>query len=75
MRNTRVDPVEHSDYALVPKGAPLPELPPGTAVLRTPVQRIVILETVHAGYLAAIDELDRIVGAGSTQSPPQCDHS
>ena len=53
-------------YALVPKGAPLPELPAGIAVIRTPVTRVVVMETVYIGYLDALNQLDAIIGAATS---------
>jgi iron complex transport system substrate-binding protein len=53
-------------YALVPRDAPLPEkLPEDALVIRTPVRRVVVMETVYIGYLAALDQLDSIVGAAT----------
>jgi iron complex transport system substrate-binding protein len=52
-------------YALVPKGLPLPELPADVQIIRTPVRRVVVMETVYIGYLDAIGQLDRIVGAAT----------
>ena len=52
-------------YALVPKDSPLPPLPPGTTVIRTPVERVVALETVHIGYLDALQQLNCLVGAAT----------
>lgn len=52
-------------YALVPRAMPLPELPAGIPVIRTPVERVVVMETVYIGYLAALDQLDTIVGAAT----------
>jgi iron complex transport system substrate-binding protein len=57
---------EHSHrYALVPRGAPLPPLPQDAQVIRTPVQRVVVMETVYIGFLDALDQLDSIVGAAT----------
>ncbi|WP_269526754.1 ABC transporter substrate-binding protein [Coraliomargarita parva] len=54
-------------YALVPKTAPLPaDLPKDALLVRTPVERIVCMETVYIGYLEALGALDRIVGAATT---------
>ena len=55
-----------SQYALVPRDSPLPELPEDITVIRTPVERVVVLETVHLGYLEALDKLDTIIGAANT---------
>ena len=53
-------------YALVESGATLPDdLPRDAVVIRTPVQRVVIMETVYVGYLEALDQLDKICGAAS----------
>lgn len=49
-------------YALVPKGAPLPELPPEATVIRTPVERVVIMATVYLGPIQALDLHDTLVG-------------
>lgn len=53
-------------YALIPKSAPLPALPETTIVIRTPVSRVVVMETVYIGYLEALEQLDRIIAAGTT---------
>ncbi len=55
-------------YALVPKGAPLPELAPGTIAVRTPVERVVVMEIVHVGFLEAIDRTSAIVGAATVDA-------
>ena len=52
-------------YALVPKGAVLPELPKDIPVIRTPVKHVVVLETIHVGFLEALDQLETIIGAGA----------
>ncbi|MEC8614829.1 MAG: ABC transporter substrate-binding protein, partial [Verrucomicrobiota bacterium] len=53
-------------YALVESGATLPDdLPRDAVVIRTPVRRVVILETVYVGYLDALGQLDKICGAAS----------
>ena len=53
-------------YALVENGATLPDdLPRDAVVIRTPVQRVVIMETVYVGYLEALGQLDQICGATS----------
>ena len=53
-------------YALVKSGATLPDdLPRDAVVIRTPVQRVVIMETVYVGYLDALGQLDQICGAAS----------
>ena len=53
-------------YALVERGATLPDdLPRDAVVIRTPVKRVVIMETVYVGYLDALGQLDQICGAAS----------
>lgn len=52
-------------YALVPRDASVPDLPSDIPVFRTPVERVVVMETVYIGYLAALDQLDGIVGAAT----------
>ena len=53
-------------YALIPRRATLPDdLPRDAVVIRTPVQRVVIMETVYVGYLDALGQLDQICGAAS----------
>jgi len=53
------------DYALVPKGRDIPELPKGIKVIRTPVEKVVAMETVYIGYLEALDQLDTISAAAT----------
>lgn len=52
-------------YALVPRESPLPELADDLLVVRTPVQRVVVMETVYIGYIDALDQLSKIVGAAT----------
>jgi len=52
-------------YALVPKSEPLPQLPRGIPVIRTPVERVVAMETVYIGYLEALGRLDPIIAAAT----------
>lgn len=60
-------------YALVPKGQELPELPDGIQLVRTPVERFIAMETVAIGYLDALEKLDVLVGAATADyvSNPQ----
>lgn len=53
-------------YALVPRNVPLPELPENIPVIRTPVKNVVALETIYIGFLDALNQLDTIIGAGTT---------
>ncbi|MFP4260143.1 MAG: ABC transporter substrate-binding protein [Opitutales bacterium] len=52
-------------YALVPRGQSLPDLPSGIAIIRTPVERIVAMETVYIGQLAALDRLEPVIGVAT----------
>lgn len=49
-------------YALVPKGAVLPELDKGTVVIRTPVERLAVMATVFLGPVHDLDLYDSLVG-------------
>jgi iron complex transport system substrate-binding protein len=65
IRNTQRNSTAPHRYALIPKGAPLPDLPADILVIRTPVERVVAMETVYIGYLEALGKLDTIVGAAT----------
>jgi len=52
-------------YALVPKGNELPDLPESVTVIRTPVERVVAMETVFIGYLEALGQVDAIAAAAT----------
>ncbi len=49
-------------YALVPKGAEVPDLEKDVLVVRTPVERLSILATVYLGYVQELDLYDQLVG-------------
>jgi iron complex transport system substrate-binding protein len=66
IRNVQRGSTATHQYALVPKGAPLPELPAGITVIRTPVTRVVVMETVYIGYLEALNQLNTIIGAATS---------
>ena len=53
-------------HLLVPRGKPVPQNPSGHPVIRTPVRKVVVMETVHIGYLDALDALQAITGAATT---------
>ena len=65
IRNVQRGSKATHQYALVPKGAALPELPAGITVIRTPVARVVVMETVYIGYLDALNQLDTIIAAAT----------
>ena len=53
-------------YALIPHSATLADdLPRDVVVIRTPVQRVILMETVYVGYLDALGQLDQICGVAS----------
>ena len=52
-------------YALVPRQAAPPQLPPDCTLIHTPVRRVVTLATPFIGYLAAIDCIQSIVGVAN----------
>ncbi len=49
-------------YALVPKGVEVPKLPEEAQLIRTPVDRVSIFETVYLGHFQALDLYERLVG-------------
>ncbi len=53
---------ERFQYALIPKNQSVPDLPKGTTIVRTPVERVVIMTTTFIGFMDALDTLDRLVG-------------
>ncbi len=67
VRNINRESKDEFRYALVPKDQPLPELSKGTIVVRTPVERIVVMSTTFVGYLDALDRIDLIVGAATPE--------
>ncbi len=55
-------------YALVPRNEAIPNaLPPHVNVIRTPVERVVVLSTTFVGYLDALNLNDKIIGAANPQ--------
>ena len=55
-------------YALVPRSEALPaDLPEDATLIRTPVQRVVLMETVYVGYFDALGQLDTICGAATAE--------
>jgi iron complex transport system substrate-binding protein len=66
VRNAHRDAMQEYRYALVPRGQALPgDLPDDARVIRTPVRRVVLMETVYVGYLDALGQLDTIHGAAT----------
>ena len=66
VHNDEDDPTLSNQYALVPQGTPIPELSKECLIIRTPVERIVVLETIYIGFLDALDQLETITGAATT---------
>jgi iron complex transport system substrate-binding protein len=54
-------------YALVDKAQPVPHLPAGVRIIRTPVERIVIMATVYVGPIQALGLYDKLVGVAHPQ--------
>ncbi|MFP4068836.1 MAG: ABC transporter substrate-binding protein [Opitutales bacterium] len=67
VRNVHRDSTARHRYALVPKGDPAPKLPEDVRLIRTPVERLVAMETVYIGHLEALDLLDRLAGAATAE--------
>lgn len=67
IRNTWVGSGNDSQvYALVPKvAAKLPELPSGAIVVRTPIERLVIMGTVFLGPIQDLNLHDSLIGIAS----------
>jgi iron complex transport system substrate-binding protein len=53
---------ERFQYALIPKNQSVPDLPKGTTIVRTPVERVVIMTTTFIGFMDALETLDQLVG-------------
>lgn len=54
-------------YALVPSDlTETPELPDGYTVIRTPVERIIVMTTLQLSNFIKLDAVDRVVGMPST---------
>ena len=56
---------ERFEYALVPKGQTVPKLPKGTLVVRTPVERVVVMATTFIGYIDTLGLHDTLVGVAT----------
>ncbi|HQU71133.1 MAG TPA: ABC transporter substrate-binding protein [Calditrichia bacterium] len=57
-----------AQYALIPRGAPRPvDLPEGVALIHTPLQRVVLMSTAHAGFIAALGAQETVAGIGEKQ--------
>lgn len=65
--NVNRDSKQHFRYALVPKGNALPELPGGVIIVRTPVERVIVMSTTFIGYIDALGRLDTIIGASDPE--------
>jgi iron complex transport system substrate-binding protein len=59
------DATQSYRYALVPKDNALPDLPEGLSIIRTPVERVVAMETVFIGYLESLGQLETIIAAAT----------
>lgn len=52
-------------YALVPKTESIPELPNNVIIIRTPVERIIIMATVYLGPIQSLEIHDRLIGVAN----------
>ena len=60
-------PADTMRYVLLPTDATPSETPPSaTALIRTPVRRLVVTSTTHLGLVELLDARDRLVGIGQT---------
>lgn len=67
VKNINRSSQEHFHYALVPKKQALPELPPKTLVVRTPIERTVVMATTFIGYLNTLGLNDKIIGTATPE--------
>lgn len=65
VKNINRNSKEHFQYALVPREQPLPEVPKGALVVRTPVARVVSMSTTFIGYIDALNLHDTLVGVAN----------
>lgn len=66
VRNAYREAAREYRYALVPRSQALPaDLPAGATIIRTPVRRVALMETVYVGYLDVLGQLDAICGAAT----------
>lgn len=56
---------ERFQYALVPKGQAVPDLPKGSMLIRTPVERVVVMATTFVGYIDTLDQHESLVGVAT----------
>lgn len=49
-------------YALAPRGKPLPNLPSEARVIRVPIRRLSLMETVYLSHVQALDLYERLIG-------------
>ncbi len=54
-------------YALVPKDSPLPDLPQNVKIIRTPVERVIILATVYLGPIQSLELHDLLIGISNLE--------
>lgn len=65
VRNVHRSSTNSHEYLLVPKNQPLPENSAGTRIIRTPVARVIAMETVYIGHMEALGQLDTLIGAAT----------
>jgi len=65
VKNINRNSKERFQYALVPKGQAVPELPKGAMLIRTPVERVVVMATTFVGYIDTLGQQDSLVGVAT----------
>ena len=65
VKNISRNSKERFQYALVPKGQAVPELPKGAMLIRTPVERVVVMATTFVGYIDTLGLQDSLVGVAT----------
>lgn len=65
--NVNRDSQQRFHYALVPKGQRVPPLPQQTIVVRTPVQRVIVMSTTFIGYIDALNGLEHLIGVSNPE--------
>ena len=63
--NVNRDSDDRFTYALVPKGQSIPKLPANTTIIRTPVERVVVMATTFIGYIDKLNQLESLIGVAT----------
>ncbi|CAA6690190.1 MULTISPECIES: ABC transporter substrate-binding protein [unclassified Lentimonas] len=65
VKNISRNSKERFRYALVPKGQAVPKLPKGAMLIRTPVERVVVMATTFVGYIDTLGLQESLVGVAT----------